>query len=466
MKPFDLSKLGGAELIELLKHPNKWWRNQARRLLAEKPLLVDQVAFNRLTSMLDDKGHIALEALWTMFVSETITPAQVKIALAHPNENVRAWIVRLLGDHRKATSEQLESMIQMARNDTSPVVRSQLACTAKRLPDEPVIPLLYELAIGDATDAQVPMLVWWAIEHHVVAYAPITDWLANRANAPMMRDVILERLARRLIAEGTLEGYAFAALLYEEVPEDAHRLIVIRGMNQALQAKRLDKMPRHLAKAFRDRAMDPEKHPEYQQLLLRLGDEKSYQDALSAAGDIKVADAQRLKKFELLAEIHKPDALPVFLDAFQNGKSDALRIGALNALQVYADPKASDIVLTLFPKLTGALRQKAQAMLLSRKETALALLQLADKGTIKPTDLSVDQLRPMLAFNDAEINKLVVKHYGKIGAATAGLDPIVSAMLGLMVCIESPTMPTCIATNMKAATIRNNRVISRRWFMT
>ena len=155
-------------------------------------------------------------------------------------------------------------------------------------------------------------------------------------------------------------------------------------------------------------------------LLVRLGDEPTYQSVLKQANDPKVADADRLKKLELLAEIRKPDALPLFLDLYQNAKPEPLRLAALNALQGYADPKVNDTALTLFPKLTGKLRQSTQAMLLSRKETALALLQLVDKGTLKPTDLTVDQVRPVLAFDDPQINKLVVKHYGKIGAATAG----------------------------------------------
>jgi hypothetical protein len=33
---FDLRRKTSAELVELLKHPNKWWRNEARRLLAER----------------------------------------------------------------------------------------------------------------------------------------------------------------------------------------------------------------------------------------------------------------------------------------------------------------------------------------------------------------------------------------------------------------------------------------------
>ena len=33
---FDLAKKSSRELVELLKHPNKWWRNTARQMIAER----------------------------------------------------------------------------------------------------------------------------------------------------------------------------------------------------------------------------------------------------------------------------------------------------------------------------------------------------------------------------------------------------------------------------------------------
>jgi putative membrane-bound dehydrogenase-like protein len=416
----DLAKKTSAELVELLKHPNKWWRNEARRQLQHGN--VDQVAFNALREMFEkEDGLPALEALWALAGSNNLSEPLVVKGLNHTNPHIRAWTVRFLGDGGTITTEQRELLVRLARTDTSPVVRAQLACTAKRLPAADAIPVLYELALGDTKDAQVPLLVWWAIEHHSVANGPaLIDWLAHRGDAPMMHEVILERLARRFMAEGTPACYGNAAALYRMVLDDAHALIVLRGLNQALQGKRPEQAPDVLMKSLRDRSLDPEKYPEYRQVLLRLGDAPTYQTVFKAASDGSFPDVQRLTNFALLAELRKPDALPLFLDVFQHGKSEALRLGALSALQAYPDAKVGETVLTLFPTLTGNMRQKAQAMLLARKETALALLQLVEKGTINAKDLSVDQVRPVLAFDDPQIGKIVVKHWGKIGEATAG----------------------------------------------
>src|SRR5207237_258837 len=150
-----------------------------------------------------------------------------------------------------------------------------LACSAKRLPVDDALPLIGELLLGDAHDPHIPLLIWWALERHVEAYGEeLILLLRNRTgllDAPIMRDVVLERLARRFIAKGSEGGYNQAATLLEHAPTDADRLIVIRGMNQALQGKLLNTAPRALAHVFPDLSSDLQEHPEYLQLLVRLG---------------------------------------------------------------------------------------------------------------------------------------------------------------------------------------------------
>src|SRR5436189_20386 len=61
-KPFDLGKCSTAELVELLRHPNKWQRRMALRLLGDRK---DSSAVPLLRKMLDGStGQDALEALW------------------------------------------------------------------------------------------------------------------------------------------------------------------------------------------------------------------------------------------------------------------------------------------------------------------------------------------------------------------------------------------------------------------
>ena len=64
---FDLRKKTSAELAELLKHPNVWWRREAREILAERK---DHSVHPKLRKwLLTEKGDLALESLWALYVS-------------------------------------------------------------------------------------------------------------------------------------------------------------------------------------------------------------------------------------------------------------------------------------------------------------------------------------------------------------------------------------------------------------
>ncbi|MCE9531677.1 MAG: ThuA domain-containing protein [Planctomycetes bacterium] len=431
VESFDLSKKTARELVELLKHPNKWWRNEARRLLTEKPLGINQETFNALRSMFEnEKGHPALEAFWTLYLTGGMSEALIERALKHPNEHVRSWAVRVIGDERKISDTDWHRLMELAKTDDSPIVRSQLACTAKRLPGEDSLALMLELFYRseDAKDPHIPLLLWWAVEDKAISHQPhlihllFGDMGVRRGfwQSPMVRDVLLERLARRYIAENSDDGYKGAADLLKNLPDPFERSLVINGMAKGLEGRRLNSVPAVLIKPLAERAAEQAKNPEFERLMIRLGDEAAYLNALKNAENASLSDTERLKKMELVAELRKADALPLFLDVFQTGKTDALRLGALTALQGYSDPKVSATLLATFPKLAGKLRQQAQTALLSRAESALALLQLVEKKAVEPKEIPIEQLRPVVAFNDPAITKIVEKNWGKIGAATPG----------------------------------------------
>src|SRR5262249_3257690 len=126
---FDLRKKTSVELVELLKHPNKWWRYEAKRLLMERQ---DKSVVPQLKKQaLEGKGLLALESLWALYQIDGLDDEIRLKLLDHPNEHVRAWTIRLIGDGDDIGVESLK-LEKMAETEQSPIVRSQLACTAKR----------------------------------------------------------------------------------------------------------------------------------------------------------------------------------------------------------------------------------------------------------------------------------------------------------------------------------------------
>jgi putative heme-binding domain-containing protein len=73
-----------------------------------------------------------------------------------------------------------------------------------------------------------------------------------------------------------------------------------------------------------------------------------------------------------------------------------------------------------YPKMKGEPRSRARSLLLSRPNTAKSFLELIDSGKLPKTELTPDQVRPLLEFKVEPLTKLIEKHYGKLAAATPG----------------------------------------------
>ena len=87
-------------------------------------------------------------------------------------------------------------------------VRSQLACSAKRLPARDALSIVRALLARseDARDIHLPLLLWWAIESKVgTDPEAVLALFKDRAiwELPMVRTAIEERLMRRFAAAGT-----------------------------------------------------------------------------------------------------------------------------------------------------------------------------------------------------------------------------------------------------------------------
>jgi hypothetical protein len=93
---FDHGRKSTAELVELLRHPIRWHRQTALRLLGDRR---DAAAIPLLKRMLaTERGQTALEALWGLNLSGGFDAPTTLQALGHAEPAVREWAVRLAGD--------------------------------------------------------------------------------------------------------------------------------------------------------------------------------------------------------------------------------------------------------------------------------------------------------------------------------------------------------------------------------
>jgi hypothetical protein len=207
-RQWPLSRLTSDELVDLLMRRTPGIHERPGDLMERAtsvcPRLVEMVRTAK-----DDRLGLAALRPFTSVAAPRRTSLEF---LGHPSEHVRAWTVRLLGDERRVASRCLDRLVELARHEPSPTVRSQLACTGKRLPGPAALPIVEQL-LGrseDLADPHIPLLLWWAVEDKAISdralVLKLVGWPAPES--PITRAVIVGPPASRYLAEGYPAGFA------------------------------------------------------------------------------------------------------------------------------------------------------------------------------------------------------------------------------------------------------------------
>jgi len=309
-KDVNLAVKTTAELVALLRHPNRWHRQTAVRLLGQRQ---DASAIEPLKALLrDPQTHPALEALWALHQMGTLDEAIAEAALAHPAAMVRAWTLRLMGDARTLPEPFYQALLRRIANETDPEARCQIAATSRRLPAAQALPIVARMlkCDSDANDAFIPLLCWWTIESHCDSdREAVLSAMTNPATwaAPTARQWILPRLMRRLASTGANADYLTCARLLDLATTDEHRKALMEGFEQAVKGHALPPLPVELAHALvRSGYASP-------LLRVRLGDPDAIAAALKTAVDVNAKSDDRLSSVTLFGEVKTPAAIPVLL---------------------------------------------------------------------------------------------------------------------------------------------------------
>jgi hypothetical protein len=425
----DLTKLSSDKLIALLSHPNDWYVHKARRILADRR--DPEVIFPLRTLVLESNNdELALQALWALYVSGGFDEDFAGKLLSHRNLNVRRWTIRLLGDDDKVSPALGRRLAELAATELDVTVRSQLLATAKRLPAKDGLPIVQRILLRnlDGQDAHLPLMAWWAVKHHAIAaahrvlelFASPTGW-----QAPLIRDVILERLMRRYAAEGTEAGYTACARLLASVPSPGDSRQMLAALEKGLQDRPSGQAgnrggtlftnfaaaePKPAAARRSVEAISPAleerlsalwkedpSEPSLLCLLARLGRMPAQERARKLALDPSTPVETRLKLLQVLGEVGEPACVAPLLELLTGQQAswtpETVRLATLGALQRLDQEEIAVALLQAYPTMPGRLRARTSEILLSRKSWALQLLQEIDRGKLPAKEVGVEQLR-------------------------------------------------------------------------
>ena len=196
-QPVDLHALSDAALVDLQRSRNEWHAGHARRILQERRVDSNvREALRRMFSAIDD-DPIRLRVLWSLHVTGGLDEAFGLALLNDESEYIRAWAIQLMLEGREASPKLLVALKTLAKTDPSPFVRLYVAAGLQRLPVAQRLPILTELVshAADASDHNLPLMYWFALEPVVGASDAAGIQLLGAAKIPQIREYIARRMA-------------------------------------------------------------------------------------------------------------------------------------------------------------------------------------------------------------------------------------------------------------------------------
>ena len=412
----DLALLSGPELVKLLADPNKWTRQTALRLIGDRK---DKSLAPDLRELVEKgTGQDALESLWALNLVGGLDAATALKTLDHPDPYVRLWTARLVCDGSNVSSSFAASLARRAAIEPDVEVRSQLACSARRLPARDALPIVRALLTRseDAGDIQIPLLLWWAIEAKagtdpesvLTMFEDRTVW-----DLPIAKSTVLERLMRRFAAAGTRPDLTRCARLLALAPSPDHIKRLMAGFESAYAGRSLAGLPPELVDAL----------AKYSGQSLTIGLRQGKPDALTEAlhllADERADRAKQLQLLQVLGEVRRPACVPVVLRIACESPDNALRSAALSALAGYDAPAIPARVLEAYPNMADDVLASAQNLLASRPGWAARFLAAIEARTIDPQTVPREVVEKLLVLGETGIADRVTRLFGPIRPATS-----------------------------------------------
>ena len=439
----SIGQLASADLVKLLASPDRWHRETARRLLADRR---DSSVIPMVRKQLfESTGQLSLELLWALHLSGGLDEATALKALDHPEPQVRLWSVRLMADQRRFPSDFSSRVTNLALTEPDIEVRCQLAASAKRLPPEQSLPILRNLMMRDEdlSDPRQPLMIWWALEatiepdsqvslNAISPQTPASDvrkggvekpaseslglrLFEDRAlwTRPLVQKEILPRLMRRFASTGQRSDLAICARLLKSSPTAETTKSLMQGFEEAFQGRSLNNVPAELVTALSAAGGGS------LSLKIRQGDPAAIEEALLAIQEEKTPAGKRAEYVNLFGEIKYPKVVPILLQTLKTTPDDGLKAAILTSLQAYGDAEIAQGVLEQYSNFNEDVRTVAQSLLVSRKAWALSLLEAVDRGDITAASLPLDTVRRLTIHRDERLAELIQKHWGSVEGATS-----------------------------------------------
>lgn len=434
--PVDLRKKSDAELAELMLEKNDWYVRHARRLLQERAAAaqIDNHAVDRLWEQATTHADVTrrLRGLWALHVIGQLTSERAAQLLNSDAAPVRAWTIRLLAEQPgrvNGTSPLaasagapgkgdgfLREFVALAAKDESPLVRRELASAANKIPSDRRGEILRGLVSHseDASDHNLPLLYWYALEPVVGASPAEALAIARQAKIPLL----LTHTVRRIGTEGTPEALELLVTALGDMDQPEQQKSCLEGINLALRGRRRVDGPKAWPAVAAKLANSPQQEirAATRALAVTFGDPQALAAMRALLVDRTKELAARQSALESLLAAKDENLAPALQELLDD---PPLRGPVLRGLAAYDDPKTPAAILSIYAGLGSVEKRDALNTLAARASYASALLDAIADKKVATGDVSADLIRQLRNLKDQKLLQRVADVWGAVRDTSA-----------------------------------------------
>ncbi len=413
----DLRQKSDLELAELVLNENDWYVRHARRILQERCVdrKLEASVRERLVSIATTHADETrrLRAVWALQVTGALDSVLGEQLLGDSSAFVRGWVLQFLVESSSPDGALLDRMAQMARDDSSAVVRLYLASALQRIEVEKRWDILAGLAshAEDVRDHNLPLMIWYAAEPlaEVDAERALAFGLSCGKTIPLVRNFMLRRI-------GSLDSSSSLELLIGALGKstgDSERMSILVSLRKALVGQR-QVGPPPAWPAIYEKLVTSENRQVRGQLTglgVTFGHEPSVELLRALIRSRTSETGERRDALETLLAALDPKLVRTLQELLDE---TALRDLALSGLAKYDDPSTPDAVLKVYARLSPNERQRALATLASRATYAVPMLEAVSEGRIAKADLSANLVRQIHNLKDERATELLTEMWGSV----------------------------------------------------
>ena len=350
-----------------------------------------------------------VRVLWTLNAMGEVHEEFLLKRVFDPNDHMRAWAVRLLGERTEVTAATVEALKKRAVTENSGLVLTYMASALQKIPnaqDRFALASLISQKEEFADDPVLPLMVWYGIEPIVVNDPESALKLAANTKFRKLRQFI----PRRLVSAPSVRSRSLdelTKLMLNAVSKRRHDLLT--GIAKGLEGVR--KVPAPALWDLTAKALAADPNADVQRIAKELsvvfGDGHAMEEIKALAANDGASVEARQQAIHTLVEAREPSIAPLLQNLLTHRE---LGIAAVRGLAAVHHPETGKLLVERFNTLAPPTKFEVANTLASRVEFATLMLQGVADGKVDRKFISPFLLRQMQTLGNeplsAKVNEL------------------------------------------------------------